>query len=217
MNDNSREYWNGPDAKDYPNVLRISGKEYWEPGERQRQLIGEQIHKMGWMNEGEKLDLGAGPSTKWIFGLQETVKNVWAVDFSPQLIEKSGVPQERRIVDDLRTVNFSDEWNGKFVLATAILLFRYLNQLQRNNLMAQVKKTLSHNGRLVVIDFENLGRENLSQEIGEIEKFDTRVTEETFRELGYIDIEKGRWNLVFEGGGGDLVPFSIDWVTAVNP
>ena len=216
MENNSKDFWTGPNVKDYPNILRIGGKEYWEPGEYQRQLIGEQLLTMGWIGDGEKLDLGAGPSSKWIFGPEDTVTHVWAVDFAPELLSRSGVPEERRVIDDLRTMNFPEEWRGKFVLATAILLFRYLNEEDRKHLLTEVKTTLSHEGRLVIVDFESMRPENLSKEIGETARFDSNETEMVLQKLGYVRVEKGKWDfqLVYKG---DPSPFSVNWITAVNP
>ncbi len=214
-NSNSESFWNSPGALKYPNVLVIGGKEYWEPGEGQRALIGEQIKMKGWIKEGNKLDLGAGPSTKWIYGTDEAANKVWAVDFSTELLLQSGVPQERRIVADLRTWKFHDEWKGKFVLATAVLLFRYLNEKQRMTLMFQTKKALAKHGRMVITDYEELRPEEFSRDLGEVESFDAKKTEVIFNKLGYTEIESGKWDLELMQGG-DYAPLSVNWVTAVN-
>ncbi len=217
MNDSgSEKFWNSPNAKGYPNILRLGDQEYQEPGEGQRALIGEQMKKMGWITDGEKLDLGAGPSTGWIYGSEETANNVWAVDFSPKLLSRSGVPEERRIVADLRNMKFSDKWRAKFVLATAVLLFRYLTSQERRALMRQVKNSLSPNGRLVIIDIDDMRPEKLSRELGEVEVFDRKATEVVFSELGFTGIESGIWDLELMQGG-DYAPFSVDWATGVKP
>ena len=78
--------------------------------------------------------LGAGSCTGLIFGSKIASERVWAVDFSHTLLEKSGVPEERRTVDDLTTMEFSEEWNNKFDLVTAVLLFRYLTFQEREEL-----------------------------------------------------------------------------------
>ena len=213
---NSEIYWNSRNAGAYPNKLIIGGHEYWEPGEGQRALIGEQIQNRGWITDGEKLDLGAGPSTQWIYGAEEAEDRVWAVDFSSSLLSRSGVPPERRIVADLRKIKFPDQWKRKFVLATAVLLFRYLNSQERKTLMQKVKNTLSQNGRLVIIDFDDLRPGKLSRELGEVEIFNPKATELVFENLGYKKAESGKWDLVFMRGG-DYAPFTVNWATAVNP
>lgn len=214
---NAQEFWRSNAARNYPNKLILKGQEFFEPGEYQRQMIGEQMKKMGWVSTGKMLDLGAGPSTKWIFGPEVASDRVWAVDFSPELLDQSGVPQERRVVADLRSIQFQQEWKNKFNLATAVLLFRYLNPQQRKDLMTKLKNVLTTNGRVVLIDFKSMRPETISTELGEVETFDTKTISQLLQDLGYSKIENGQWNLVFEDGGGDPAPFSVDWITAINP
>lgn len=199
-------------------MLRFgNGRESWEPGYTQRELIGETMRNMGWVpEEGAILDLGAGPCTKFIFGPEITSERVWAVDFSSALLERGGVPEERRIVDDLTTMWFPREWNNKFNLATAVLLFRYLTFQEREELILKVKDALTVNGRIVIIDFGTMRQDKISEEIGETEQFDLRETYSQLEDAGLRDVESGVSNYLFEDGGGDPAPLSVEWVTAVK-
>ena len=132
MSEAAKIFWQSDKAKDYPNRLSFDKRgDSWEPGDYQRKLIGKTMRDMGWIPGGSILDLGAGSCTGLIFGSKIASERIWAVDFSPTLLEKSGVPEERRTVDDLTTMDFPEEWNNKFDLATAVLLFRYLTLQER--------------------------------------------------------------------------------------
>lgn len=218
MSEAARIFWQSKKAIDYPNRLSFDKRrDSWEPGDYQRKLIGESMRDMGWIPEKEAvLDLGAGPCTSLIFGSEIASERVWAVDFSPTLLEKSGVPEERRTVDDLTTMRFPREWNNKFDLATAVLLFRYLTFQEREELILKVKNALTVNGRIVIIDFETMRQDEISEEIGETEQFDLRETCSQLEDAGLRDVESGMSNYLFEDGGGDPAPLSVGWVTAVK-
>jgi len=217
MSEVAKIFWQSDKAKDYPNRLSFNKRrDSWEPGDYQRKLIGDNMKSMGWVPEGAILDLGAGPCTKFIFGPKIASERVWAVDFSPTLLERGGVPEERRTVDDLTTMKFPEEWNNKFDLATAVLLFRYLTFQEREELILKVKNALTVNGRIVIIDFTNMRQDKISEEIGETEPFDTDETSSQLENAGLSDVDSGTFNYLFEDGGGDPAPLSVEWVTAVK-
>lgn len=218
MSEVAKFFWNSRNAKNYPVMLGFSnGRESWGPGYTQRELIGKSMRDKGWIpEEGAILDLGAGPCTKFIFGSEIASERVWAVDFSPTLLEKSGVPEERRTVDDLTTMRFPREWKNKFDLATAVLLFRYLTLQERKELILKVKNALTVNGRIVIIDFETMRQDEISEEIGEAEQFGLHETCSQLKDAGLGDVESGKFNYLFEDGAGDPAPLSVGWVTAVK-
>lgn len=217
MSEAAKIFWNSSNAKDYPVMLRFdNGSESWGQGYTQRELIGKSMRDKGWIPEGAILDLGTGSCTKFIFGSEITSERVWAVDFARTLLEKSGVPEERRIVDDLTTMRFPREWKNKFDLATAVLLFRYLTLQERKELILKVKDALTVNGRIVIIDFETMREDEISKEIGEVEQFNLHETYSQLEDAGLGDVKSGKFNILFEDGAGDPAPFSVGWVTAVK-
>ena len=216
MSEAAKIFWQSDKAKDYPNRLSFDKRrDSWEPGDYQRKLIGETMRDMGWIPRGPILDLGAGSCTGLIFGSKIASERIWAVDFSPTLLEKSGVPEERRTVDDLTSMDFPEEWNNKFNLATAVLLFRYLTFQERKELILKVKNALKINGRIVIIDFTNMRPDEISVEIGESEPFDADETSLQLENAELSDVESGYNDYVFLAAG-DPAPLSIEWVTAVK-
>ena len=113
-------------------------------------------------------------------------------------------------------MEFSEEWNNKFDLVTAVLLFRYLTFQEREELILKVKNALTVNGRIVIIDFETMRSNEISQEIGETEPFDTDETSSQLEDAGLRDVDNGMSDYLFEDGAGDLAPLSVVWVTAVK-
>lgn len=205
-------------AENYPTSLRLKSGETWEPGIHQRQEIGNKMRELGWIpTKGPILDLGAGNCTKYILG-DELAGNgqTWAVDFAAMLLEKGGVPKDRRIVDDVTQMHFSVEWINQIQLVYSSLLFRYLTTPQRIELISKVFAILAPRGRLAIVDFNRLQAGEISRELGEVEAFNTKDTENILKQKGFSDIQSGTWNLMFYVGGDTPAPFSVGFVSGVK-
>lgn len=216
---NAKKFWTSNDAvKNYPTSLKLKSGETWEPGVHQRQEIGNKMRELGWIpTKGPILDLGAGNCTKYILG-DELAGNdrTWAVDFSPMLLENGGVREDRKIVDDVTQMHFPVEWEKQFALVYSVLLFRYLTTPQRIELINKIGAILAPRGRLTIVDFNKLQVDEISRELGEVEAFNTKDTENILKQKGFSDIQSGTWNLMFYVGGDKPAPFSVRFVSGVK-
>lgn len=161
--------------------------------------------------------MGAGNCTKDILG-NELAGNgqTWAVDFAPMLLEKGGVREDRRIVEDVTQIRFPVEWENQFALVYSVLLFRYLTTPQRIELINKARTILAPRSRLAIVDFNILQVDGISKELGGVEAFSTKKTEEILNKKGFSDIQSGTWNLIFYVGGDKPAPFSVGYVSGAK-
>lgn len=215
---NAKSFWTSSKAFGYPATLKLKSGDTWEPGVSQREGIGNEMRKLGWIPaQGPILDIGAGSCTKDILGSDLAGNGrTWAVDFASALLEKGGVPKNKRIVDDVTTMRFPDEWENQFSLVYSVLLFRYLTTEQRVSLIHKVSTILAPGGRHTIVDFNKLQANEISQELGEVEAFSTKETAKILELDGFRDIKLGTWDMLFFVGGDKPAPFSVDYVSGVK-
>jgi hypothetical protein len=166
--DASRIFWNSERTRYYPNVVRFEETTYvCADGIDVKYAIGRWLAQAEWIPEnGEILDLGAGPSSEWIFPDAVERDLVTALDFSELQLSRS-TANSRHLGDLKKPKDFPVNWKDKFSLIASIESMRFLSETQRINLYRHCYDLLNVNGRLLIIEGVR-SSEQYAREMGEI-------------------------------------------------
>lgn len=185
--DVSKDFWDSQASIGYPQWLELGGETViFSTGVDIRMAIGGWMEEEGWIpDSGPILDLGAGPCSGLIYRDNRVENSVFAVDNSELQLGNNPVPNERKLLIDLRyPERFPGEWEDKFSLISFIFTARYLFEQQRQDLYSHCHKLCQKGGRLVVIDGKKT-RENHGEIMGEVCDVDHEREAELIQEAGF--------------------------------
>lgn len=214
--ENGPAFWSSKDAELYPDFVTIDGARHTlGAGSNERIRIGALLRQNRFVPvNGEILDLGSGPCSGLIFGPEEAAQRVTAVDISSALLARNIARQN--ITMDLRSPDFPPDWEGKFSLASAIFLWRYLELKERFFLMLEARRLLTKGGRIIIMDFPYNEDTKMAQLLGEVYPFDDKLEKRLLKTLGFKEVELKI--VVYEWGfEGKKKALGFSYVTAVNP
>lgn len=209
------EFWNSPAAARYPSDIDVMGVTWLFSGnEATLNALG------GWMDDkhykpstGNILDIGAGPSSGFLYG-DLTDDRVYAVDYSPMLLAQNPIPDERKVVMDLRSDEFPLGWEGAFSLITSVQMFRYLHPDEQVELAVRLIGLLQPHGRLLIIDTPKIPNRIIAPVMGEVAEFHGDSMEGLFQKMGLQQVQSG--SIFFRTNASDRLAEVLEYATGVR-
>jgi hypothetical protein len=178
-------YWSSKQAQNFPYSLQIEGEE-WDL------LFHYQVpHGVGkWLHEqrliphtGNLLDIGAGPSTTDVFGIENAHRS-FAVDVSPYLLGNNRVPQKNKIYANIGTDSLPSNLHNNIGLAIMCRCSRYLDAKEKRHAASELFSVLQTNGTFVMIDITSSA---FDKKVGETGPFDAEKEIKILLDEGFKD------------------------------
>lgn len=209
------EFWNSPAAARYPSAIDVMGVTWLFSGNvSSLEALG------GWMDgkhyippTGNILDIGAGPSSGLLYG-DLTDDRVYAVDYSPMLLAQNPVPDERKVVMDLRSDEFPPGWEGAFSLITSVQMFRYLHSDEQMELAGRLIGLLLPQGRLLIIETPKIANRIIAPVMGEVAEFHGDDMVSLFQVMGLKQVQSG--SIFFRTNASDRLAEVLEYATGVR-